>query len=84
MVITQKVTSLAYSLHDGLAREASELTNAQKKYALDKYPSVLEYFSFVLTFPALMAGPALFYREYMDFVCGKTFIQNATPGVCKS
>ena len=34
MVITQKVTSLAFSLHDGLARSDDELNADQKKQAI--------------------------------------------------
>lgn len=30
MVITQKVTSLAFNLHDGLTRREDELTSGQK------------------------------------------------------
>jgi len=34
MVITQKVTSLAFSLHDGLARPEDELTKDQKYHVV--------------------------------------------------
>jgi lysophospholipid acyltransferase 1/2 len=34
MVITQKVTSLAFSLHDGLARHEDELTADQKYHVV--------------------------------------------------
>jgi lysophospholipid acyltransferase 1/2 len=34
MVITQKVTSLAFSLHDGLARREDELTADQKYHVV--------------------------------------------------
>ncbi|KAJ8893811.1 hypothetical protein PR048_006412 [Dryococelus australis] len=34
MVITQKVTSLAFSLHDGLTRQDNELTDSQKYHAV--------------------------------------------------
>lgn len=37
---------------------------------VDKVPSPLEYFSFVLNFQSLMAGPLVFYRDYIDFVEG--------------
>lgn len=33
-------------------------------------PSTLEYFSYVFHFQALMAGPVIFYRDYMDFIHG--------------
>ena len=34
-------------------------------------PSALEYFSYVLHFQALMAGPIIFYRDYIDFIHGR-------------
>ena len=37
---------------------------------IDKIPSPLEYFSYVLNFQSLMAGPLVFYRDYIDFVEG--------------
>ncbi|KAF2885530.1 hypothetical protein ILUMI_20680 [Ignelater luminosus] len=75
MVITQKVTSLAFSIHDGFARNDSELTKSQRFYAVYRLPSPLEYFSYALAFPALMAGPVLFYKDYIDFIDGNNLIQ---------
>lgn len=71
MVIVQKVTSLAFSLHDGIARKETELTNNQKRYAVKVCPTPLEYFSYVLQFPTIMAGPAFFYNDYMEFIKGE-------------
>lgn len=81
MIITQKVTSLAFSIHDGLVRSEKDLTKNQKLYAVYKLPSALEYFSYVLHFQAIMAGPALFYKEYIDFIEGNNLIQRTTPSV---
>ncbi|KAF5305485.1 hypothetical protein FQA39_LY01576 [Lamprigera yunnana] len=75
MVITQKVTSLAFNLHDGLTRLDTELSKHRKTYAVYKLPSLLEYFSYALAFPALMAGPVLFYKDYIDFIDGKNLLQ---------
>ncbi|KAK5650034.1 hypothetical protein RI129_001063 [Pyrocoelia pectoralis] len=75
MVITQKVTSLTFNIHDGLARLDTELSKNRKLYAVSKMPSPLEYFSYALAFPALMAGPVLFYNDYMDFIDGKHLLQ---------
>lgn len=75
MVITQKVTSLAFNIHDGFAMKKSELSKVQKQYAIDQLPSALEYFSYALSFPALMAGPVLFYKDYADFIKGNSFMQ---------
>ncbi|XP_006618896.1 lysophospholipid acyltransferase 2 [Apis dorsata] len=71
MVITQKVTSLAFSIHDGLTRREEELTPTQRHQAVKKIPTMLEYFSYVFHFQALMAGPVIFYRDYIDFIHGR-------------
>ena len=71
MVITQKVTSLVYNVHDGLMRSEEELTPTQRHQAVKKMPTVLEYFSYVFHFQALMAGPVIYYRDYMDFIYGR-------------
>lgn len=34
MVITQKVTSLAFNVHDGLARKQEELISTQRQYVI--------------------------------------------------
>nr|CAD7588507.1 unnamed protein product [Timema genevievae] len=77
MVITQKVTSLAFSLHDGLTRQEDELTANQKYHVIKKMPTLLEYFSFMFHFQALMCGPVVFYRDYMDFIDGTNFLKHA-------
>lgn len=33
-------------------------------------PTILEYFSYVFHFQALMAGPVIVYRDYIDFIHG--------------
>lgn len=78
MIITQKVTSLAFSIHDGFTREKQDLTKAQEYHALYKLPSPLEYFSYTLHFQGLMAGPLVFYRDYIDFIEGYSFLSH--PG----
>lgn len=72
MVITQKVTSLAFSLHDGLTKKDEEMSESQKIYAVKKLPTALEYFSFTLHFTSLLAGPAIFYKDYTNFVEGRS------------
>ncbi|KAI4458117.1 porcupine [Holotrichia oblita] len=79
MIITQKVTSLAFCIHDGIARAETELSKSQKIYAVNKIPSALEYFSYALQFPSLMAGPALFYKDYIDFIDGKNLLPAPQP-----
>lgn len=78
MVIVQKVTSLAFNIHDGIARNETELTKGQKEYAVKVYPTPLEYFSYVLQFPTIMAGPVLFYNDYMAFIKGESLIYESS------
>lgn len=80
MVITQKVTSLAFSLHDGLTKKEEDLVGVRKYHALRKVPSILEYFAYMFQFQALMAGPIIFYRDYIEFIHGTNFITRS--GTC--
>ncbi|XP_018575439.1 lysophospholipid acyltransferase 1 [Anoplophora glabripennis] len=82
MVITQKVSSLAFSLHDGLTKKEGEMTESQKMYAVYKTPSFLEYFSYTLVFPSLMAGPVIFYNDYIDFIEGKSYGNVVNKSCC--
>jgi hypothetical protein len=42
-------------------------------------PSALEYFSYMFHFQALMCGPVLFYRDYIDFIHGHRLLKHAPP-----
>ncbi|XP_071451612.1 lysophospholipid acyltransferase 6 [Hetaerina americana] len=79
MVITQKVTSLAFSIHDGMTKKEEELTQLQKSHAVRKIPNPLEYFSFMFHYQALMAGPMVFYVDYIDFINGTNFLKHSPP-----
>ncbi|XP_031641002.1 lysophospholipid acyltransferase 1 [Contarinia nasturtii] len=76
MVITQKVTLLTFSIHDGIARNEHELSKSQKFHAISTLPTTLEYFSYVLHFQGLMAGPLVFYKDYIDFIEGTNFLKH--------
>lgn len=78
MIITQKVTSLAFSIHDGFMNSGKkELSKNQQYHMVEKVPSPLEYFSYVLNFQSLMAGPLIFYRDYIDFIEGCNIIRKS-------
>ncbi|XP_065332147.1 lysophospholipid acyltransferase 6 [Cloeon dipterum] len=70
MVVTQKVTSLAYSLHDGDVEDKEKLKPMQVQHSIRKLPSPLEYFSFVLQFQTILAGPLVLYNDYHDYIHG--------------
>lgn len=78
MVMTQKITSLAFCVHDGFAKDNDDLTPSQKRYAVKKFPTVLDYFSYIFHFQTLMAGPTVFYTDYMDFINGTNFLKSRT------
>ena len=44
-----------------------------------KMPTLLEYFSYIFHFQVLMCGPVIFYRDYIDFINGHTFLKHAPP-----
>lgn len=73
MIGVQKVTSLGFNLFDGKSRKADELTPEQKRYAVKKNPSLLEYFSYLLTFQTLMCGPLVYYNDFISFITGENF-----------
>ncbi|XP_072890646.1 lysophospholipid acyltransferase 2-like isoform X1 [Hemitrygon akajei] len=73
MVITQKVTKLAFELHDGLARDEEELNLSQKRLAVRRIPSLLEYISYNLNFMGILAGPLNSFNDYITFIEGRNF-----------
>lgn len=76
MIITQKVTLLTFSIHDGFARDEAELTKSQKFHAVRQLPSALEYFSYVLHFQGLMCGPMVVYKDYIEFIDGTNILKH--------
>ncbi|XP_078423296.1 membrane-bound glycerophospholipid O-acyltransferase 2-like isoform X1 [Cetorhinus maximus] len=73
MVITQKITKLAFELHDGLARDENELNPSQKRLAVRRIPSLLEYLSYNLNFMGILAGPLNSFNDYISFIEGRNF-----------
>lgn len=84
MVITQKVTLLTFSIHDGIARNENELTKSQQFHAIRRLPTALEYFSYVLHFQGLMAGPLVFYKDYIEFIEGTNILKHNGNNVSSS
>lgn len=71
MIMVQKATALAYSLHDGLSGlKDEELTPLQKDLLLRKKPSAIQYFSYMLNFHSVLAGPFFMFADFQDFVEG--------------
>ncbi|XP_020010312.1 lysophospholipid acyltransferase 2 isoform X2 [Castor canadensis] len=73
MIITQKITSLAYEIHDGMFRKDEELTPSQRGLAVRRMPSPLEYVSYTCNFMGILAGPLCSYKDYIIFIEGKPY-----------
>ena len=50
MFAIQKISLLGFSLHDGLGRSPDSLLESQRRVAIRKRPSIIQYFSFCLSF----------------------------------
>ncbi|CAB3224182.1 unnamed protein product [Arctia plantaginis] len=87
MVITQRVTSLAYLLQDNLSRKeinANSTGESTKELAkIEKIPTPLEYFAYTLAFQTLMCGPVVFYIDYINFIEGARIDENEAAKTAK-
>ncbi|KAJ3597568.1 hypothetical protein NHX12_001091 [Muraenolepis orangiensis] len=71
MIVTQKITTLAFQLHDGIGRKPEELTLDQLRLAINRRPSLAEYLSYNLNFLSVLVGPCSNYQDYVDFIDGR-------------
>ncbi|XP_077431866.1 lysophospholipid acyltransferase 1 isoform X2 [Vanacampus margaritifer] len=70
MIVTQKITSLAFQLHDGMCKKDEELTSEQTQLAITVRPSLIEYLSYNLNFLSVLVGPCNSYKDYIEFIEG--------------
>lgn len=73
MIITQKITSLAFEIHDGMFRKNEDLTPSQRCLAVRRMPSLLEYLSYNCNFMGILAGPLCSYKDYINFIEGRSY-----------
>uniref|UniRef100_A0A3Q3E3L1 Membrane bound O-acyltransferase domain containing 2 n=1 Tax=Hippocampus comes TaxID=109280 RepID=A0A3Q3E3L1_HIPCM len=69
MVITQKITSLAFEIHDG----KRNMTASFPRESHQRMPSLLEYLSYNCNFMGILAGPTCAYNDYMAFIEGTCY-----------
>ncbi|XP_038131852.1 lysophospholipid acyltransferase 1 [Cyprinodon tularosa] len=84
MIVTQKITMLAFQLHDGMCKKSEQLTVEQNHLAIRVRPSLMEYLSYNLNFLSVLVGPCSNYKEYIDFIEGKHISCRLKqhPGAC--
>uniref|UniRef100_A0A8C2CMX1 Membrane bound O-acyltransferase domain containing 1 n=1 Tax=Cyprinus carpio TaxID=7962 RepID=A0A8C2CMX1_CYPCA len=71
MIITQKITALAFQVHDGMCRKQEELKDDQRRLAVHSKPSLLEYLSYNINFLSILVGPCSIYKDYIEFIKGQ-------------
>uniref|UniRef100_A0A4W3HTL8 Membrane bound O-acyltransferase domain containing 2b n=2 Tax=Callorhinchus milii TaxID=7868 RepID=A0A4W3HTL8_CALMI len=78
MIMTQKITSLAFEIHDGMSRKEKHLSPFQKSLAVRTMPSLLEYLSYNCNFMGILVGPFYTYKDYIAFIEGRTLHMKCT------
>ncbi|KAL8182461.1 UNVERIFIED_CONTAM: hypothetical protein K2H54_056727 [Gekko kuhli] len=71
MIVTQKITTLAFQVHDGIGRKVEDLSSEQNQLAVKIRPSLLEYLSYLLNFMSILVGPCSNYKDYIAFIEGR-------------
>ncbi|PAA84855.1 hypothetical protein BOX15_Mlig029102g2 [Macrostomum lignano] len=68
MISTQKLTALAFSLHDYSRKDRDRLPEENQRLMVEKKPTLLQLASFVFFFHGVVVGPISFYSEYIHFM----------------
>lgn len=91
MVLTMKLTSFAYNIYDGMV-DKEKVFNTQhddrnkrvyesrRKFAITKFPNLLEFLGYIYCFTCILAGPAFEYKDYVDSIDGTAFEKPAIEG----
>ncbi|XP_077978253.1 lysophospholipid acyltransferase 6-like [Glandiceps talaboti] len=74
MIITMKITSVAFGLQDGSSTDSSNQHPKQRLVVIRRFPSIIEYYSYIFHFQTFIVGPFCFYTDYIDFIEGKHLI----------
>ena len=67
MILLIKLTSFAFCAYDG-TRPNTELDQYQQEFAIREYPSLLEYFGYMMFFNGSFIGPAFEFQHCHKFV----------------
>lgn len=80
MVLTQKMTQLAFATHDGTI-DADAVKPFCRSYVLKKQPTLLEIFGHTFFFPSVMVGPNHHFSVYKDLIEGTGPHQKPADGL---
>ncbi|AET38627.1 lysophospholipid acyltransferase Ecym_3123 [Eremothecium cymbalariae DBVPG len=73
MVLVMKLTSFAWSYHDGTYVEKEELSEYQKTHSIDEHPSFLQFLAYTFFYPSLLTGPSFEYADYESWLNCRMF-----------
>ncbi|KAF8361602.1 hypothetical protein PRIPAC_88525, partial [Pristionchus pacificus] len=76
MISVQKMTTLAFSLHDGAVKKEEELSPLQKREAISRVPDLLPYLSYIFHFQTILAGPLTYYTDFINMTRGTHIVKN--------
>jgi lysophospholipid acyltransferase 1/2 len=74
MILTQKLTSLAFAFHDGMKPD-EQLSPDQRSQAIRHNPHIIEFLSYVFNFQGVVCGPLVYYQDYIDFIDGNSILK---------
>eukprot|EP00612_Vaucheria_litorea_P000872 CAMPEP_0171452384 /NCGR_PEP_ID=MMETSP0945-20130129/512_1 /TAXON_ID=109269 /ORGANISM="Vaucheria litorea, Strain CCMP2940" /LENGTH=470 /DNA_ID=CAMNT_0011977037 /DNA_START=40 /DNA_END=1449 /DNA_ORIENTATION=- len=90
MLITMKLSMLAYNIYDGRRIEQlqtptknpkKDSVNKQRmKFAIKTVPNPLQYFAYTYCFATVLAGPAFEYKGYVDALTGEAYRTKTSNG----
>ncbi|XP_003747942.1 lysophospholipid acyltransferase 1 [Galendromus occidentalis] len=77
MMLTQRLSTLAFSLRDGAQPEGT--TEEQKRDAVKEQPDALSYFAYMFDFHEILAGPLISYNEFLRIAEGRNLRADKPP-----
>ncbi|CCI43023.1 unnamed protein product [Albugo candida] len=71
MLLTMKLTSLAFNYSDGKqsqkgAKSHDKALASRQQFAIRQLPTPIQFYGYVYNFTTFLAGPAFEFREYLD------------------
>lgn len=68
MVLVMKLTSFAWSYHDGSYCKDEELSEYQKTKAIKSHPTLLQFVAYAFFYPSLLTGPSFDYADFESWL----------------
>jgi lysophospholipid acyltransferase len=79
MIVTIKLTTLAFNLSDAKHRAEEDLSAHEKEKRVKELPSLLEFIGYIYFFPSFLAGPHIYFADYKRFIEGTLYVKGEAP-----